>query len=235
MYQFDEYFAYQLQSCVIRLTFEKMPFLSLIKTQHFSPNCKQTIHCIDKCHILNDSSQTNLLVQSMSQFDEYFAYKLRSCMVRLTFGKMPFLSLIKTQHFSPNCKQTIRCIHKCHILNDSSHLDKSSGTKHVSGWWIFRLQIAIMYDKVAFSDNGLLVTDQNNNKFLQEWLFGNMMSQSCIYVKRLKYLYTSTMITLTIVGQCIYLYICLVTDQTQHFSQTCRKGFVLLSVLKKKC
>ena len=83
-------------------------------------------------------------------------------MIRLPLGIMAFLSLIKTQHFSPNCKRTVCCIEKCHIPDNLYCLDKSCGIKHFSVCWIFCLQKSTMYDKVAFMDNGLLVMDINN-------------------------------------------------------------------------
>ena len=63
---------------------------------------------------------------------------------------------MKPQNFSQTIKRSICPTETCYVLNDSSHLDKSDGRKHVCIWRIFRLRIATRYDKVAFSENCLL-------------------------------------------------------------------------------
>ena len=66
-----------------------------------------------------------------------------------------FVSLVKS----------INATEKWHILNDSSHLDKFIGRKHVCVGGIFRLQIATIYHKVVFLDNGLLCPRSKQNTF----------------------------------------------------------------------
>ena len=71
----------------------------------------------------------------------------------------------QTQQFSQNFKPTIRPIETCYVPNDLSHLDESFGTKYVFLPGIFRLQIATMYDNVAFSDNGLVCHGSKHHTF----------------------------------------------------------------------
>ena len=109
-------------------------------------------------------SETSIMIYSMSLYKVYFAYKLGKCMM-LSFWIMALLSWIKTPHFSQHFKRTIRPTETCYLQNDLSCFDESFATKHVSVPGIFRLQIATMYDNVAFPIMALFVMDQNTTLF----------------------------------------------------------------------
>ena len=106
---------------------------------------KRTIHPTEICYIRNNSSY----------LDESYGTKHISVwrIFCLQIAIMALLSWIKPQHFSQTWKQTIRPTETCYIPNNSSHLDKSCGTKHVSDvYFAYKLQqriIRLLYGIMA--------------------------------------------------------------------------------------